>query len=361
MSVTTTSVVSATVLIAVLVLTLGAEMSEARPNKHLSGRSRHASPDTRPNVGAGTPGRSSGASPSHHGYIRRTAGAPTPFAQVFLWLCVGTAAYGTFLWIPRKLRRQALEDDVRAQKKAQTDSKAHLPPGEVLMLKILEDNASGNDLLASAEHMHLALWIVVAFDMLVRLLSLGVLSERQLYIQQYLPLDTSSNTTASQREVAMKCWGLSQINLFRDAVMGIEQIETGPFCGGGEGWVAAEGWDPAAYMKPRSSFAAPDPYNVRHVTVAAVIISFVVWMWWTWRSHVRYFLAGALPAQQPVPKEKQYAARAPAQVISTRCVVALWMICYLSMFTYVKAMPVFMGLIHPGAVICVSLFSIFLP
>jgi hypothetical protein len=114
-------------------------------------------------------------------------------------------------------------------------------------------------------------------------------------------------------------------------------------------------------MKPRSSFAAPDPYNVRHVTITAVILSLAVWMWWTWRSHVRYFLAGALPAQQPVPKEKQYAARAPAQVISTRCVVAFWMICYLSMFAYVKAMPVFMGLMHPGAVICVSLFSIFLP
>lgn len=296
--------------------------------------------------------------PPTQGYVRRTAGPPAPFAQVFLWSSIGTAAFATFIWIPRMLRQRALTEDA----KRAGQPKKHLPPGEVLMLRILEDNASGNDLLAAAEHLHLSLWIMVAFDILVRLVSLCILSERQLYIQQFLPLDVTTNTTAAQREISLKCWGLTQINLVRDAIVGVDRLHIGGYCNDGVGAAAVEdGWSPAPYAKPRGLFEPPDPYNVRHVTCIALAVSFALWAVWAWRTHIRLFIAGALPSQQPLPKERQYTPRAPAQILSTRCVVALWTVCYLGLFAYTKAMPLFMGFVFPGAVICVSIFCVFLP
>eukprot|EP00758_Cryptobia_borreli_P004874 Tbor_TRINITY_DN4630_c0_g1::TRINITY_DN4630_c0_g1_i1::g.14908::m.14908 len=125
--------------------------------------------------------------PQYHlkDYSNKIAGPPVQVSLIFMWTFISLSAFLSCIYIPNKVR------DGNTIMAANTEG--------AVMMGVNSVMRSERDMVSIAVYLYWCLWTTVGYDIIVRFYSVLLLSERQLFIQQYFPLQVPFKMVHSVR------------------------------------------------------------------------------------------------------------------------------------------------------------------
>ena len=267
-----------------------------------------------------------------------SAGPPIPVVDMFLWAVLSWFAYMCFLILPGRLR----------------------PRFNVMSTQLV----GFNDLAFAAVYMHFAVWVMMAYDLAVRLLCLVLLSSRTLSSLEMIAVAAGPTFMTPDGGV-----GFQNVGALVDDAVSVAQRAVGflrmlvgavPLPPHGisrhelDSWVALE-------MNAMDTL-----FSYHGVVVLAAIGFSAAIVGLAFKRHTRAYLRNqlfeqspesALPAGCKLPR--QY--RAKPRMFPAWMWVLLWCVWYAAAFAWVEGLPILSGTVVPAVIVFLVIYDILVP
>ena len=269
-------------------------------------------------------------------YAPRLAGPPLPLTDLTAWTFVSLASYLCFIYLPGRLTRS--------------------------IHRRLNPLAAQDDLAWAANHLHLSLWWWAIYDLVWRAFALACLPRWELIKMGFF---ASGGDNADDSGASGNGSWLTAFESIR-VLIGADSLFTGP-------------------TARKDALPAVIPQKILVIVVSCTCV--VLLLWATYWLHARKVLraravikAQGLGEPAPYPAKLQelpeledakrkkafdehhrlynYAEDSVFPTVSCMC---LWSIGYCTLFAWVRAMPILMQQLYPGAVCLLVAYSLFLP
>lgn len=288
-------------------------------------------------------------------YTTITAGPPVPVIEVFIWTLLSFTSFMCFLILPGRLR----------------------PKINIMSTKLV----GYNDFAYAGVYMHVGMWVMTAFELVVRGLCHVLLSAKTLAKLEMLPIAAGPhfvhNTTGEElfhqhqvhgggggtataeahlEQVAV--WSLARLVAVLRAAVGAAPLPP---------WGSLSKDQLERFIHAAEANAIDPIFSYHGVLLLAVGLFFVGILLAAYCCHIRLYLQDALeeqrrpgfqfPAECKLPR--QY--KATVRFFPAYMWIAMWCTGYAAAFGWVRGLPILAGMVVPALTVILVLYDVLIP